>query len=74
MGPHLRPYDGIGDAELMDYAKRALVAAAEEAPGTIERAMKFAAHESVMNELRRRIVVHAVRKLNAELGLPETDL
>jgi len=63
-------YDGQSDDELMTLARRALAAAAAEKPGTIERAMKFAAHDSVMNELKRRLV----RKLNAELGLPDIDL
>jgi hypothetical protein len=67
-------YDGMTDNQLMDLAKRALVAAVAEPVGSIERAMKWAGHESIMNELRRRIVVHAVRKLNAELGLPDVDL
>jgi hypothetical protein len=69
MGLHPGPYDGMDDDELMAYAKRALVAAAEEAPGTVERAMKFAAHESIMNELRRRLA----NRLGAALGLPEID-
>ncbi len=63
-------YDGQSDDELMALARRALAAAAAEKPGSLKRAMKFAAHESVMNELKRRLV----RKLNAELGLPDIDL
>jgi hypothetical protein len=59
----------MSDEELMAYAKRALVAAAQEAPGTIERAMKFAGHESIMNELRRRLA----NRLGAALGLPDID-
>ena len=58
------------DQELMDLAKRTMAAAAEEAPGSVEREVKWAAHESVMNELRRRIA----RKIGAELGLPDVDL
>jgi hypothetical protein len=63
-------YDGMTDEQLMDLAKRALVAAVAEKIGSIERAMKWAAHESVMNELKRRIAL----KLNAELGLPDIEL
>lgn len=63
-------YDGQTDDELMDLARRALAAAAAEKPGTIKRAMKFAAHQSVMNELKRRLV----RRLNEQLGLPDIDL
>lgn len=70
MGLHPRPYDGQSDEELMKLAKAALIVAAEEAPGTIERAMKFAAHESVMGELKRRMAL----KLNKELGLPDIDI
>lgn len=60
----------MDDQELMDYAKRALVAVTEEPVGSIERAMKWAAYESIMNELKRRMARH----LNAELGLPDVDL
>jgi hypothetical protein len=67
-------YDGMTNQQLMDLAKQTLMAAATEAPGTIERAVKFAGHESVMNELRRRMMAEAARKLNAELGLPDVDL
>jgi hypothetical protein len=63
-------YNGRSDDELMDLARRALAAAAAAKPGTIKRAMMFAAHESVMNELKRRLVL----RLNAELGLPDVDL
>ena len=60
-------YDGMSDEQLMDLAKRTLVAAASEPPGSVERAMKFAGHESVMHELKRRMA----NRLAAELGLPE---
>ena len=66
-------YDGQSDEELMELAKAAILAAAAEPPGTVERAMKFAAYDSVMNELRRRLVAHAVRKLNEQLGLPDVE-
>ena len=72
--PPLRPYDGMTDEELLALAKRAMIAAAGETPGTIERAMKWAAYDSVSNELKRRIVRHALLKLNRQLGLPDTDL
>lgn len=72
--PPMGAYDGMTDDELMDLAKRTLAAAAAEAPRTIERAMKWAAYDSVTNELKRRIVVQAMRKLNEKLGLPDVDL
>jgi hypothetical protein len=63
-------YDGMTDQDLIDLARRAMVAAVDEPIGSIERAMKWAAHESVMNELTRRLARH----LNRELGLPDVDL
>lgn len=63
-------YDGMTDQDLMELAKRTIVAWAGEPVGSIERAMKSAAHESVMNELRRRLARH----LNEQLGLPDTGL
>ena len=62
--------DGMNDQQLMDLAKRLMKAWVDEPLGSIERAMKAAAHESVMNELARRAAVH----LNRELGLPDVDL
>lgn len=59
----------MSDAELMQHAKAVMAAWCVEPVGSIERAMKAAAHESVMNELRRRLVNQASRKL----GLPELD-
>jgi hypothetical protein len=67
-------YDGMTDQQLLDLAKRLMGAWVAEPIGSIERAMKAAAHESVMNELRRRIVAEAARKINAELDLPDVDL
>lgn len=63
-------YDGMTDQDLMALARRAMEAAVAEPIGSIERAMKWAGHESVMNELRRRMALH----LNRELGLPEVDI
>ena len=63
-------YRDMTDEDLMSLAKRTLAAAAAEEPGSIERAMKFAGHESVMNELRRRMAL----RLNAGLGLPDIGL
>lgn len=63
-------YDGMTDDDLMDLAKRTIVAWHAEPVGSIERAMKAAAHESVMNELKRRLAL----KLNDALGLPDVDL
>lgn len=63
-------YDGMDDQQLMDNAKAIMAAWVAEPLGSIERAMKAAAHESVMNELRRRLA----RRINAELGLPDIDL
>ena len=70
MAPTARPYDGQPDEELMDLARQALAAAAAEKPGSLERAMRFAAHDSVMGELRRRLAA----RLNEQLGLPDLDL
>jgi hypothetical protein len=58
------------EQDLIDLAKRIMAAAVAEPVGSIERAMKWAAHEAVMNELTRRLALH----LNKELGLPDIDL
>lgn len=63
-------YSGMTDQELMDLAERITLAWVAEPVGSIERAMKAAAHESVMHELKKRIAL----KLNAEMGLPEIDI
>lgn len=60
-------YDGMSDDDLMALAKRVMTAAAFEAPGSIERAVKFAGYDSVVRELQRRLA----NRLAAELGLPE---
>lgn len=64
------PYDGRSDQDLMDLAKRLMAEVIAEPLGSIERSMKWAAHESVMNELRRRMARH----LNRALGLPDVDI
>lgn len=63
-------YDGQTDEQLLDLATELTFAAACEEPGSVERAMKWAAQESVANELRRRLA----RRLNRELGLPDVDI
>jgi len=63
-------YDGMTDEDLIKLAKDAMVAAVAEPIGSIERAMKWAAHESVMNELKRRVARH----LTKELGFPDAGL
>lgn len=63
-------YDGMNEQDLMDLAKRIMVAWVQEPVGSIERAMKAAAHESVMLELKKRIA----RRINAQLNLPDIDL
>lgn len=70
MGQHAGAYDGMTDQDLMDLAKRIMLAWVQEPVGSIERAMKSAAHESVMNELKLRMVRHMTKNL----GLPETGL
>lgn len=70
MRSHPRPYDGMADDDLMDLAKRTLIAAAELPPHSIERAMKFAAYDSVTGEIKRRLA----NSLAGTLGLPEIDL
>jgi hypothetical protein len=63
-------YDEMSDQDLMDLSKKIMAAWVTEPVGSIERAMKSAAHESVMNELRKRVV----RKMNAALGLPDVSI
>lgn len=67
-------YGGLSDDELMELAKKAMLAAAAEAPGTVERAMKFAAYESISQELARRLLAQWLRGINERLGLPDPGL
>ena len=61
-----RPYDGITNDGLTDLAKRTLLAAVEEPPDSIERAMKFAAYDSIVVEAQRRVL----NEITANFGLP----
>jgi hypothetical protein len=63
-------YDDLNDEQLYDLAKTALLAAAREKPYSIERAVKFAAYDSIVNEAKRR----AVKQVSERLGLPDLDL
>jgi hypothetical protein len=63
-------YDDWDDEQLYDLAKTALLAAAGEKPYTIERAMKFAAYDSIVDEAKRR----ALKQVRERLGLRDTDL
>lgn len=67
---HPRPYDGMSHDDLVELAKRTLAEAAELPPHSIERAMRFAAYDSVVAEAKRRMAL----ELNEKLGLPEVDL
>jgi hypothetical protein len=69
MGPHPRPYDGMTNDELGDLAKRTLLSAAEEPADSIDRAMKFAAYDSIVNEAKRRVL----NQISADLGLPDIE-
>jgi hypothetical protein len=61
-----RPYDDMTDKDLTDLATRTLLAAAEEPPNSVERAMKFAAYDSIVAEAQRRVL----NQISADLGLP----
>jgi hypothetical protein len=63
-------YDGMSDQDLIDLARRIMAAAVDEPIGSIERAMKWAGYDSVMNELTRRLA----KSINEGLGLPDVDL
>lgn len=63
-------YDGMTDEQLMNLAKRWMLAADDKPLGSTERAMKWAGFDSVMNELRRRAALY----MNAALGLPDIDI
>jgi hypothetical protein len=56
--------------ELVDLARKTLTAAAELPQYSVERAMKFAAYDSIVNEAKRRLV----QEINRELGLPDVDV
>ena len=66
----MEAYEGMTDEQLMDLAKRILAVVTTALFGWVERARMWAGHESVMNELNRRMVRH----LNQQLGLPDIDL
>ena len=61
-----RPYDGMTNEDLTDLARRTLLAAAEEPPNSIERAMKFAAYDSIVAEAQRRVL----NQISTDLGIP----
>lgn len=65
-----RPYDGITNDGLTDLARRALLAAVEEPPDSVERAVKFAAYDSIVAEAQRRVL----NQITADLGVPPIDL
>jgi hypothetical protein len=64
-----RLYDGITNDELTDLARRALLAAVEELPGSVERARKFAVYEGLVAEAQRRVV----NQITADLGVPPIE-
>lgn len=59
-----RPYGHQTHRQLTDLARRALIAATREEPGSLERAMRIAAYDSVVDELKYRVV----ERLGAEMG------
>jgi hypothetical protein len=63
-------YDDMTDQDLMNLANKTMGAAVDEPIGSIERAMKWAAFESVMGELKRRMARH----LEKQLGLPDSGI
>jgi hypothetical protein len=63
-------WDDMTDEQLMDLAKRTMVAASAQIPGSVEWAMTWAGYDAVMNQLKIRIARH----LNKQLGLPDIDL
>lgn len=69
MEPHPRPYDGMSNDDLTDLARRSLLAAVEEPPDSVERAMKFAAYDSVVAEAQRRVL----NQISNDLGLPDIE-
>jgi hypothetical protein len=56
--------------ELAALARKALVQAAAEAPGSLERAMRWAAHDAIVNEYKRRVL----DEVRQTLGLPPADI
>jgi hypothetical protein len=49
------PYASLTDAEVLDRARRALLKAAELAPGSVERELQWACWESAKAELDLRV-------------------
>jgi hypothetical protein len=56
--------------DLAALAKKMLGAAAAEPPGSVERAMKWAAHDAIVNEFKRRVL----DQVRQTLGLPPADI
>jgi hypothetical protein len=56
----------VTNDDLTDLAKRTLLAAIEEPPGSQERAVKFAAYDAIVVEAQRRVL----NQISADLGLP----
>jgi hypothetical protein len=50
--------------DLAALARRSLDEAAAEAPESVERAVKWAAHDAIVNEFKRRVLAEVAAKLD----------
>lgn len=67
-------YDDLTDQDLMNLAKRIVATPLGSRPHPVRWVMKWGAYESVIRELRLRMLRHAMRQLNEQLGLPDIGL
>lgn len=58
------PWDGMSYEGLAGLARKALVEAMGEAPGSVGRALKMAAYDAVVNEFKRRVIEYAAIKFD----------
>jgi hypothetical protein len=61
--PNPNPWDGINYDGLATLAKKILLQANAEEPGSVERAQKMAAYEAIVNEIKRRVFAYVTVKL-----------
>jgi hypothetical protein len=70
MGLQSNPWDGMTYDDLAALAKEVLTQAVTEDLGSVERAMKMAAYDAIVNEFKRRVFAH----VSVKFGLPPVTI
>ena len=64
------PWDGMTYDDLAGLAREVLTQAVAEESGSVERAMKMAAYDAIVNEFKRRVFAH----VSVKFGLPPVTI